>query len=1313
MPKYLSGRVKKTPQSQLPDDRNRYLTIANAEPNIGDPSLVPRTLPIGQQYQVISILGYPGERYWIPVGGGLIPGSITVYDEGIVVPNNAGVSSISQLNFVGAAVSAKGYLNPDGTPGIGVTITIFSPGNNKEVLFNDNNEFGTSTKLIFDKVTGLFTAGDRITVGSGGTVITTTESGLVGIGVTNPTQKLHLQGDLRLTGTIYDWANNPGTNTQVLVKNNFGGIVWANQETIRAGAGGTYQNIQYHNSAGLVDGASTFVFDEINSRVGIGSTLPKTTLDIIGISSFKGGVTIDNLRVTEVTTTETLAVSGTSTTRNLLVTGISTLGYLNGTSSNFTGIVTASKFVGSIDVSSLYVVGVSTFKQKVNIDSDLGVTGLTSTRNLQVYDSTTLNRLNVSGISTFNTQVNINNLNVSGVGTFDNIKIYNNNIETNIGNLILNSSAGTIEVIDSLYINDTTESISKDNGSIYTEGGVGIEKRLNVGGEVSLATQGGITTTGGDFYVGGDLYVKDDIYYDEISGRRAEFTEFLKTKDFQVTGIATIATLGVSGLTTTRNLKVIGISTFDGYIDANGGAYIDNIQIGITGDNEIDTSVGNLTIDSAGGTTTIDDNLIVSGTSSFNGNVTIGNESADTVVFTAGVNSDILPLTNNSRDLGSSSLRWNEIYATTFNGQFIGNADTATKLQTARNIAITGDLAWNVNFDGSTNVTSTGTLANTGVSAGTYGSSTAVGQFTVDTKGRITSASNVNVNFAAATVLNSDNIKTVSTATNATFYPTFVDSNNGTAAYESLYTDAGLSYNPSTNLLSVSGNFSSGGKIIPSAGTGDNGIVWNSDPGGGSGDVAFIQYYAQSGENTRLHIGIRNDSDDDLYLEATETTVSGNLSVLGSVTFGGTSQQAIGGITIKDEGTTVGTANGITSINFVGDDITATASGANATITLTTTAAAAAGAAAGAQAGATAGAQAAQPFAQQAASSAQASAASAQQASASAQQASGSATTATQQAQAAAQSASSATQQAQAAAQSASSATQQAQASAASAQQASGSASSASGSASSASGSAQQASASAQQASGSASSASGSAQQASGSATTATQQAQASAASAQQASGSASSASGSAQQASGSATTATQQAQASAASAQQASGSATSAAQSATAAAQSAAQAESGSFQTGTTLLFYQANAPTGWTKVTTHNNKALRVVSGTGGGSGGNTAFTSVFTSRTPSGSVSVSGSNSGGSVSNTTLTTTQIPSHSHTYEYREDGFVGVAGYDNTAELQLRNTGATGGNGAHNHGFTNPSWSGSGSFSGTAMDFNVQYIDVIIASKD
>ena len=183
---------------------------------------------------------------------------------------------------------------------------------------------------------------------------------------------------------------------------------------------------------------------------------------------------------------------------------------------------------------------------------------------------------------------------------------------------------------------------------------------------------------------------------------------------------------------------------------------------------------------------------------------------------------------------------------------------------------------------------------------------------------------------------------------------------------------------------------------------------------------------------------------------------------------------------------------------------------------------------------------------------------------------------------------------------------------------------------------------------------------------------------------------------------------------------------------------------TGDATLWYQSAAPVGWTKSTSHNNKALRVVSGTGGGSGGSTAFTSVFASRTPAGSVSVSGSNSGGSVtgsvsgsnsggsvSDTTLSTTQIPSHNHTlpiYSATPAANIGpFIGNHNFSVAQNAATSSAGGGGAHGHGFTNPSWSGSwsqgtftnpswsgsGSFSGAAMDFAVQYIDMIICSID
>ena len=58
------------------------------------------------------------------------------------------------------------------------------------------------------------------------------------------------------------------------------------------------------------------------------------------------------------------------------------------------------------------------------------------------------------------------------------------------------------------------------------------------------------------------------------------------------------------------------------------GADIGNIQIGITGDNEIDTVTGGLTIDSATGETTVDDNLTVTGDLDVTGTVTLTNDLA-------------------------------------------------------------------------------------------------------------------------------------------------------------------------------------------------------------------------------------------------------------------------------------------------------------------------------------------------------------------------------------------------------------------------------------------------------------------------------------------------------------------------------------------------------------------------------------------------------------------------------------------------------------------------------------------------------------
>lgn len=134
------------------------------------------------------------------------------------------------------------------------------------------------------------------------------------------------------------------------------------------------------------------------------------------------------------------------------------------------------------------------------------------------------------------------------------------------------------------------------------------------------------------------------------------------------------------------------------------------------------------------------------------------------------------------------------------------------------------------------------------------------------------------------------------------------------------------------------------------------------------------------------------------------------------------------------------------------------------------------------------------------------------------------------------------------------------------------------------------------------------------------------------------------------------------------------------------------SLSAGTKMLFVQSSAPVGWTKLTTDDNKALRIVSGTAG-TGGSVAFTTAFSSQAIS-----------GTVDGHALTTSEIPSHTHSYT-AAGGVIGVAAGTNYNVMWSpggSTTGAAGSGAAHTHGLT-----------ATALNLAVQYVDAIIAVKD
>lgn len=134
------------------------------------------------------------------------------------------------------------------------------------------------------------------------------------------------------------------------------------------------------------------------------------------------------------------------------------------------------------------------------------------------------------------------------------------------------------------------------------------------------------------------------------------------------------------------------------------------------------------------------------------GKFTIGDASGSVVVLGGNTYTQMLDAAT-SANTGSTIVKRDSdgsFSATVVNASLWGNANTATKWQTARDVYIYGDASGVATMDGTANANIGLTFATVNNDVGTFGGTTQIPVFTVNNKGLVTAAANV----AVATTLN-------------------------------------------------------------------------------------------------------------------------------------------------------------------------------------------------------------------------------------------------------------------------------------------------------------------------------------------------------------------------------------------------------------------------------------------------------------------------------------------------------------------------------------------------------------------------------
>ena len=436
----------------------------------------------------------------------------------------------------------------------------------------------------------------------------------VGINTANPRYPLEIIGPAQ-SGTIAEYVFGDLEITGDINSANFnsGSASFSGITTFTNGTDNTLGNAD--TGAVQIDGGLG-----VNKNVTIGAGLSVTgTSYFVGEVTFAGGTNGDNINL------------GSTDADNIVFNADVNSNIIPNATSSF-DLGSSSKewrdlhLAGNAGIGSLSVTGISTFSDNVEISS------------------LTENRIPIVGAgSTIEDDANL---------TFD-------------GNTLVVGAALTVTGISTFNNNVSIASLTNNRIPI-------------VGAGSTIEDDANLTFDGSTLAVGVDLDVDGHTELD----------------DLRVTGVATFTNnVNISGnllyidtgniVVQTGHLDVAGVSTFGSNIDANGDLDVDG-DVRITGvttftdttENTLgDANTGSVQLDGGLGVAanvTVGGGLSVTGNSYFvgmvtfaagtNGNITLGDNAGDNVVFNADVNSNFIPNTDNAYDLGSSSQQWRNLY---------------------------------------------------------------------------------------------------------------------------------------------------------------------------------------------------------------------------------------------------------------------------------------------------------------------------------------------------------------------------------------------------------------------------------------------------------------------------------------------------------------------------------------------------------------------------------------------------------------------------------------------------------------------------